>query len=86
MVYSFVVGVLCAISVWVAFGFANNHLGGTSAGFIATGVRHIRMKTRLFIGSILTLKNERARRMAVHVHNTSEEVLRGTTFVLNGID
>ncbi|GMT16872.1 hypothetical protein PFISCL1PPCAC_8169, partial [Pristionchus fissidentatus] len=38
MVYSFVVGVLCAISVWVAFGFANNHIGGTSAGFIATGL------------------------------------------------
>ncbi|GMS84978.1 hypothetical protein PENTCL1PPCAC_7153, partial [Pristionchus entomophagus] len=38
MVYSFVVGVLCAISVWVAFGFANNHMGGVSAGFIATGL------------------------------------------------
>uniref|UniRef100_A0A0K0DE25 SSD domain-containing protein n=1 Tax=Angiostrongylus cantonensis TaxID=6313 RepID=A0A0K0DE25_ANGCA len=38
LVYSFVLAVLSMISVWLSFGFANRHLGGTSAGYIATGL------------------------------------------------
>lgn len=38
LVYSFVFAVLSVICVWLSFGFANRHLGGTSAGYIATGL------------------------------------------------
>ncbi|KAJ1346145.1 hypothetical protein KIN20_000853 [Parelaphostrongylus tenuis] len=38
LVYSFVFAVLSMISAWLSFGFANRHLGGTSAGYIATGL------------------------------------------------
>ncbi|KAK6739305.1 hypothetical protein RB195_021008 [Necator americanus] len=38
LIYSFVFAVLSVVSVWLSFGFANGHLGGTSAGYIATGL------------------------------------------------
>ncbi|KHJ83694.1 hypothetical protein OESDEN_16605 [Oesophagostomum dentatum] len=38
LVYSFVFAVLSVICVWLSFGFANRHLGGTSAGYIAAGL------------------------------------------------
>ncbi|CAJ0605333.1 unnamed protein product [Cylicocyclus nassatus] len=38
MVYSFVYAVLSIICVWLSFGYANRHLGGTSAGYIAAGL------------------------------------------------
>ncbi|CAI4232251.1 unnamed protein product [Auanema sp. JU1783] len=38
LAYSFILTVLCVISIWLSFGFANRHLGGTSAGYIASGL------------------------------------------------
>ncbi|EYC36587.1 hypothetical protein Y032_0879g2823, partial [Ancylostoma ceylanicum] len=38
LVYSFVFAILSVICVWLSFGFANRHLGGTSAGYIAAGL------------------------------------------------
>ncbi|KAK6031589.1 hypothetical protein OSTOST_02257 [Ostertagia ostertagi] len=38
LVYSFIFAILSVICVWLSFGFANRHLGGTSAGYIAAGV------------------------------------------------
>ncbi|PIO60392.1 hypothetical protein TELCIR_18110, partial [Teladorsagia circumcincta] len=37
LVYSFIFAILSVICVWLSFGFANRHLGGTSAGYIAAG-------------------------------------------------
>ncbi|KAK5980285.1 MARVEL domain-containing protein [Trichostrongylus colubriformis] len=38
LVYSFIFAILSVICVWLSFGFANRHLGGTSAGYIAAGL------------------------------------------------
>ncbi|XGW08968.1 hypothetical protein V3C99_011352 [Haemonchus contortus] len=38
LTYSFIFAVLSVICVWLSFGFANRHLGGTSAGYIASGL------------------------------------------------
>ncbi|PIC47273.1 hypothetical protein L5515_014986 [Caenorhabditis briggsae] len=38
LVYSFILAVLCVISVWLSFSFANRSLYGTSAGYIASGL------------------------------------------------
>ncbi|VDL73645.1 unnamed protein product [Nippostrongylus brasiliensis] len=38
LVYSFIFAILSVICVWLSFGFANRHLGGTSAGYIASGL------------------------------------------------
>ncbi|VDM80915.1 unnamed protein product [Strongylus vulgaris] len=38
LVYSFVFAVLSIVCVWLSFGYANRHLGGTSAGYVAAGL------------------------------------------------
>ncbi|RCN45351.1 hypothetical protein ANCCAN_08652 [Ancylostoma caninum] len=47
LVYSFVFAVLSVICVWLSFGFANRHLGGTSAGYIAAGVSSFCYKCKI---------------------------------------
>ncbi|KAK6033956.1 hypothetical protein COOONC_28537 [Cooperia oncophora] len=41
LVYSFILAILSVICVWLSFGFANRHLGGTSAGYVAAGLFYI---------------------------------------------